>query len=114
MTKLFKTVSVSVALTDAEHREGDYFRPMCPKCEGTYMHQGAIHLFTRDREDSATGTLVTSDGFNTSTASKADMTNNPSRRRDGLSIDMDCEICGPVGRLTVYQHKGETLIGWQQ
>jgi hypothetical protein len=114
MTKIFKAASVSVALTDAENRESDYFRPLCPKCEGTYMHQGAVRIFTRDREDAKTGSLVMSDGFHTMSNAKADMDNNPSRRRDGLSIEMACETCGPVGRLTVYQHKGETLIGWQQ
>jgi hypothetical protein len=113
MTKLFKTVSLSVESAEGQH-DSDYFRPLCPKCSGTYMHQGAVHIFTRDAESSETGTLVTSEGFGTTINSKAPMANNPSRRRDGLSIDMDCEICGPVGRLAVYQHKGETLIGWQQ
>jgi len=113
MTKLFKTVAIAMEAMDGHH-DSDYFRPVCPKCEGTYMHQGAAYLFTRDAESSETGTLVTSDGFRTTTDSKADMANNPSRRRDGIAIGMDCETCGPVGRLTVYQHKGETLIGWQQ
>jgi hypothetical protein len=112
MTKLFK--SASVTLWADMPLEADYFRPACPNCGDTYLHQGAVHIFTRDLEDASTGTLVMSEGFGATIESKALMANNPSRRRDGLAIDMDCESCGPVGRLTVYQHKGETLIGWQQ
>jgi len=113
MAKIFKTAAVTIT-SDGNQLETDYFCPVCPTCENTYLHQGAVHIFTRDADSSETGTLVTSEGFGTTTNSKAPMVNNPSRRRDGLSIDMDCETCGPVGRLTVYQHKGQTLIGWQR
>jgi hypothetical protein len=115
MTKTYKDASIT--LTDGSthgEKESDYFFPVCPKCENTYLHHGAISVYFRTDDFSPTGVLsICADG-NISSLYKAPMDNSPSRRRDGLAIEMECEVCGPVGRLTIAQHKGQTLIGWQK
>ena len=100
MTKTFKLAPEPTLVT-------------CPKCKETYTHHGATRLFTRDTEDADTGNLVVSEGFSTLVKAQAPMGNNPSRRRNGIAIDMECEACGPIGRLAIFQHKGQTFIGWQ-
>ena len=115
MTKTYKDTSIT--MTDgslAGEKESDYFFPVCPKCESTYLHHGTISVYFPTEDSPPLGVLsIFSDG-NISSLYKAPMDNNPSRRRDGLAIDMECEVCGPVGRLTIAQHKGQTLIGWQK
>jgi hypothetical protein len=114
MTKRYKTTSIT--MTDNPARSGneaDYFFPTCPKCDGTYLHHGAISVYYRGVEDSPLGALSVCDGRTTMVTYDESMDNSPSSRRDGLAIDMECETCGPVGRMTIAQHKGQTLIGWQ-
>lgn len=114
MTKTFKTTSIT--MTDGPARigtEADYFFPTCPKCDSTYLHHGAIRVYFRGREDSPVGALSVCEGRATTVTYDEPMGDSPSSRRDGLAIDMECETCGPVGRMTIAQHKGQTLIGWQ-
>jgi hypothetical protein len=35
---------------------------------------------------------------------------NPSIRRHGLSVHLQCENCSKVSVLTIAQHKGETFV----
>jgi len=42
-----------------------------------------------------------------------DISKNPSKRRDGIRIAFECEACGPVQPLVIYQHKGETFVEWE-
>jgi hypothetical protein len=39
-------------------------------------------------------------------------TNNPSARRDAVSIEFWCEQCDFDGALTLVQRKGETCVQW--
>jgi hypothetical protein len=114
MTKIYKEVPIKLSDSSAmSEYSSRCFIPMCPKCGELYLHHGAIHVFFRGAEDATTGTISTCNGHTTTVVQGAPMANSPSKRRDGLSIEMDCEMCGPVGRLTIAQHKGHTLIGWQ-
>lgn len=114
MTKTYKTTSITMADGSARtSREADHFLPTCPKCGGTYLHHGAVSVYFREAESSPVGVLSICDGRFVSTTYGEPMGDSPSARRDGLAIVMECETCGPVGRMTIAQHKGETLIGWQ-
>jgi hypothetical protein len=85
----------------------------CPICNEEYLHHGAVHVYVRDEEDALTGTISTVNKTGSCTTdSDVSMVKNPSRRRDGISIDMLCEHCGPVGQFTISQHKGNTIFGW--
>jgi hypothetical protein len=77
----------------------------CPDCGGTCLHQGAVSVFVRPVED---GRCV-STHINGVVAG-----DNPSPRRDGLTIRFFCETCGVRGRraLNIFQHKGQTFIEW--
>ena len=86
---------------------------VCPKCGDTYLHHGRVRIFTRLGEDGTRGCLVNSYGFDTTVSANASMNGCPSSRRDGMTIEMNCEICGEdIGRLVIAQHKGETFMEW--
>ncbi|CAB4131825.1 hypothetical protein UFOVP125_35 [uncultured Caudovirales phage] len=115
MIKTVKSAPITLASTfPLVETTSDYFIPLCPKCGETYTHQGAVHIYDRNAEDAPLGRYVVCSASTATVIHNTPMVDNPSRRRDGLSIEMDCEQCGPVGRLTVFQHKGQTLVGWQK
>lgn len=84
---------------------------LCPNCNDPALHQGAAHTFWRTMEDFETGlhTVAGQDG----TTVDGDLTGNPSMRRDGTYLDMECEHCGPIFlKLAIFQHKGTTYLTW--
>jgi hypothetical protein len=82
----------------------------CPKCGDEYLHQFRVEVFDRS-EDSLTGAkAVVESGATTVSAS---MVGNPSRSRDGVRIHFDCETCGATYPLAIAQHKGQTLVSWE-
>lgn len=84
----------------------------CPRCQDTWMHQGQVEVFhNHTREHKGEGRrVIVSDAVQVDN----DISTNPSYRRQGLRIHFDCERCGPVQGLVVYQHKGETFVEWEQ
>jgi len=86
---------------------------MCPVCKERSLHQKKVSVFWRDGEDSTCGKFVSS-SLEESVVDTyfAGVHRNPSPRRDGMTIDFDCEICEAEPRLKIYQHKGSTYIEW--
>lgn len=87
----------------------------CPRCgEGiSSLHHRTVKVFNRDSEDEETGTYAEVRGTKVETRRNLPA-GNPSRRRDGVVINFDCEQCGSnVGNLCVAQHKGATFIYWE-
>ncbi|MFY9718796.1 MAG: hypothetical protein WAK16_04050 [Candidatus Cybelea sp.] len=80
---------------------------LCPACGGNWTHQRRVETFFR-REDAATGTHVSADGSHTTI--DPCLHGNPSRRRDGVRIWIECENCEHQFDLTIVQHKGQTLV----
>lgn len=94
----------------------------CPECGSIYLHQTNVAVYNRD-EDKEYGlhVEVTSSSCNMDKV----LTGNPSPRRQGLSIVFFCEECNddspnnvkgidhPGHILNIFQHKGETFIGWE-
>jgi predicted RNA-binding Zn-ribbon protein involved in translation (DUF1610 family) len=84
---------------------------LCPECGESVLHQGDTHVFWRESEDSMEGLHTIAQGHRT--VVNSDLKDNPSIRRDGVYIEMECEQCGPVRyKLAILQHKGQTFITW--
>ncbi|WP_170376350.1 hypothetical protein [Ruegeria atlantica] len=79
----------------------------CPRCDGSYTHQGEVNVFERG-EDADDGTHVRV--LDNDVKIDRNLTDNPSRRRHGLTIAFDCESCEGGFLLDIYQHKGNTFI----
>ena len=59
--------------------------------------------------DSRTTVVATaSDGDDL--AGAPDVPANPSSRRNGITVDLYCELCGGWFALRIAQHKGQTII----
>jgi uncharacterized C2H2 Zn-finger protein len=89
----------------------------CPVCSSTFMHQMAAETYFRNTEDSLSGVLTVSAARAAVADNDASLESNPSPRRDGIRILFKCENCHPVvgsHSMTVVQHKGHTIIGWEQ
>ena len=82
---------------------------LCPHCKGEYLSHHNVSVYNRDFEDSEKGLSISITG---NTMETTDMRENPSPRRNGLTIDFMCENCGTPSTLNVYQHKGQTLTEW--
>lgn len=83
---------------------------MCPVCGGGNLHQVVHEVFERD--ESGIGGLHTKT-VRTGTTVDSDMAGNPSPRRQGAAITMDCENMHGC-KLVIFQHKGSTYIEWEQ
>ena len=82
---------------------------LCPVCGGNNLHHGEVEVCTRSKEDSKEGYHVTvrNNGW---ADSDRNLSLNPSARRDGVLVHLQCEGgCGPFV-LQIAQHKGETLM----
>jgi hypothetical protein len=87
---------------------------ICPRCRENYLHHGAVVVYHRGREDADETLLTVCDGERVSKQRyPSGWLNNPSRRRDGLAIQFDCEFCGDGIELTIEQHKGQTFLHWR-
>lgn len=82
---------------------------LCPICWGEYSHQNWCAAFGRiGGEDGDSHLSLITDGE----WEGIDPGLNPSSRRHGLRIAIDGE-CGHRWYLTIAQHKGQTLIGYE-
>lgn len=88
----------------------------CPKCSAEYTHHRKVDVYFRDSEDSETGVHSTSirgeKGMKPTSISSHGLNqkDNPSGRRNGISIEIECEWCNKKSTFSIFQHKGKTLI----
>lgn len=84
----------------------------CPFCQSDCSHQDEVTVFDRGEDTPEyLVTSVTSFGTVVDIRKHIDvMQHNPSPRRDGVSIEIKCELCGKPFALNVYQHKGQTFV----
>ncbi len=85
---------------------------LCPSCGNQFLHHSRVHVYSRLEDDSPRGIrVVVSEGG----ASRTDieMQRNPSRRRNGIRIEFWCEMCAAKPQLAIIQHKGQTVIAWE-
>ena len=79
----------------------------CSSCKSIDTHQKSVDVFFRE-EDSDTGVATHVD--DNGTTSTSDQTDNPSPRRDGIVISLECEQCPAITKVNIVQHKGGTYI----
>lgn len=93
-----------------QYSENSYGAIKCPVCTYDYTHQGAIEVFERS-EDAKSGNHVIIHNDNLQV--NRDLAGNPSPRRHGVTLEMECESQHPF-KLHIYQHKGQTFIETEQ
>lgn len=79
----------------------------CYHCGGDNLHQRDVSVFFR-REDADVGLVVDVSPDEVHVAHQGDQAANPSDRRDGITIRMDCEFCDKYSFYHIIQHKGFT------
>ena len=82
---------------------------VCPSCEGVYTHQTAVRIYARRDSERRGGERV---NLYTGESEKIPGEGNPSSKRQGLMIEFRCENCDLDSMLAIYQHKGNTFVGW--
>lgn len=82
----------------------------CPNCNSDYVHQERIEIFDGGENRAKNIHVVVNNGEVTV---NTDMFNNPSSRRQGLTIFFRCENCSKTSMLHFSQHKGCTLVDAQ-
>ena len=90
-------------------REDGFFTLICPSCADEYTHQEAVRIYARHEEERRDGERI---DFYTGESEKISGDGNPSDWRQGLIIEFECENCDLDSALAIYQHKGNTFIGW--
>jgi hypothetical protein len=92
-------------------RQGDTL--VCPGCGEEYLHHGRVVVYSRE-EDSSLVVRTTIDGTALEQFQVENSSDNPSSRRDGLTIAFWCEGCDKTHELTIAQHKGSSLVRWRE
>lgn len=87
--------------------QGEYAL-LCPSCGGECLHHDRIDVYEPLKEDADAGQHVTVEQHDTHVS--ADLTGNPSRRRNGVTIRFWCETCQARPVLRLAQHKGTTYV----
>jgi DNA-directed RNA polymerase subunit M/transcription elongation factor TFIIS len=93
--------------------DGDEHVLACPSCGNSYLHHGCIVVYRRSEDAPRVLCTVINDGIAKLEWLENNRSDNPSPRRDGLTIEFSCENCGRENELTIAQHKGETLVRWR-
>jgi len=79
----------------------------CPKCGMEMTHQNQIEIFSRQEDGETQSILVDMETGKIGQGSN----NNPSPRRQGVSIYLRCED-GCEFTFNIYQHKGFTCLDY--
>lgn len=103
----FKQI-LNLFITDEVYRTEGENRLDCPFCGQTYLHQDSIVEYNRRDEDGFTRISA----MNIETA--GGIPENPSPRRDAVSIHFWCENCDNKPKLNIIQHKGQTFVSWDR
>jgi hypothetical protein len=88
---------------------------ICPNCGENFLHHEKVEVFARRQEagDLGDGGGVHVTVENGQALISKNMTENPSPRRDGISIEFSCENCPHRSRMTIIQHKGSTYLEFE-
>ena len=102
----------------------DDYTLICPSCGGNNLHHHTVEIFNRT-EDAATGVHIKAEvaewnhdnDLKDTAMMDTNMEENPSKRRQGISIGFLCETCdgddGVDMVLDIVQHKGSTYMFWR-
>lgn len=79
----------------------------CGACGGDFTHIASVEVFMR-KEDADSGMHVLIE--QASVGVDANLSRNPSPRRDGIKIMLSCETCNETAPVNIVQHKGNNFI----
>jgi len=95
----------------------------CPNCGESALHHISVTMYNRLKEDGEStychAEIVSQQGYGDTgttalvTQHTSNNSNNPSLRRSGLRIALECEICETLSDFCLAQHKGQTHI-WME
>jgi hypothetical protein len=85
----------------------------CPDCGFNYLHHDRVTIYDRGEDAERTIRTEVNRGHAVTALLPSAMAENPSSRRDGLSIRFWCEGCPATPELTIAQHKGQTFLAWR-
>lgn len=88
-------------------------RLTCPVCkdEESNLHHSDVNIFNRE-ENAEKGTHVRVQGSKVTI--NDELTGNPSKRRNGITMKIWCEQCDAESIFAIVQHKGLTMMGWEK
>jgi len=86
---------------------------MCPNCDSFNLHHRTVTVFDRYEDAEMTHVITVKRGIPTTHRVPSRGCGNPSTRRDGLTIDFECENCEAGLTLQIAQHKGSTYLSWR-
>ena len=101
--------------TLVELAHGDAYggrRLKCPYCTDTMTHHNEVHVYNRCEDDRKGMHTYVPTYPDRRAVSDGNMAGNPSSRRSGIRIVIDCECCGRQSALCIVQHKGTTYLRW--
>ena len=82
----------------------------CPRCGGEFMHQKKYHFDMRKEDQASIAFTCEEDG-----GLKAEHKHNGiAGRRQSMEITFRCETCGKDSKLLIMQHKGSTIIEFEE
>jgi uncharacterized protein YbaR (Trm112 family) len=84
---------------------------LCPECKGPNLHHKAVRVKNRESEDKK-GVSHLISRLSTVSTEMAIGSDSWFGRRDDIAVGFTCEGCDFHGELRLYQHKGETFLGW--
>ena len=91
----------------------------CPQCGGENLHHETIKIFGRLEDDPTSYTEISADAGQPVTEHWQipwvdNFPENPSPRRDAVSIVFWCEHHRGTLTLNIWQHKGSTYYRWME
>lgn len=91
---------------------------VCPHCGSDYTHHKMVEVFNcrEDHRPHDRISISSPDDFgdNKYELSIDQKGRNPSARRSGIRIIIECEQCPDLSKLVIYQHKGQTFVEVEQ
>jgi hypothetical protein len=81
----------------------------CKHCGYEYTHFSSVQIFDRGEDEKKGMNLTFEMRHGSEIMINQSMLNNPSPRRQGMSINVECEICGKITSTVFIQHKGQTF-----
>jgi hypothetical protein len=97
-----------------DKQTGSFFKNaplVCPNCGDEHLYHQSVKVYCRDKEGGETGLMTEiSAGATIITTS---MDGNPSKRRDGIVINFNCETCDYKSKILIAEKEGQTFFSME-
>jgi len=82
----------------------------CSRCGGVCTHQQHVTLYSRSEDQTCEPLTIDNRDNRILKRSETIIMENPSLRRQGIIVTLQCEECNSNTYLNISQHKGSTYI----